>query len=149
VGKLYSVYPIVRLARFVRVDTSAVNMQTQITEDNDRETIRSRANGNDARGGRMPALGQDFLRDALSRLTGWSGNGQEIRRTFEIDESQHADLTERAKVFADALSLRADIRRVGGCTQVRIYDPGNGLTAREVALAARIEDAYRRVTNTR
>jgi pterin-4a-carbinolamine dehydratase len=124
-------------------------MQTQITEDNDPETIWSRANGNDARGGRMPALGQDFLRDALSRLTGWSTDTREIRRTFEIDECQHADLTERAKVVADALCLRAEIRRVDGRTQVRICDPGNGLTAREVALAARIEDAYRTVTRNR
>jgi pterin-4a-carbinolamine dehydratase len=124
-------------------------MHTQVTEYNDPETIWSRTNGNDARGGRMPALGQDFLRDALSRLTGWSGDCTEIRRTFKIDESQHADLTERAKVVADALSLRADIRRVDNCTQVRICDPGNGLTAREVALAARIEDAYRTVTGNR
>lgn len=97
----------------------------------------------------MPALGQDFLRDALSRLTGWSCDNREIRRTFEIDESQHADLTERAKVVADALRLRAEIRRVDGRTQVRICDLGNGLTAREVTLAARIEDAYRTVTENR
>lgn len=94
----------------------------------------------------MPALGQDYLRDALSQLAGWSANDQGIRRTFEIDDSQHADLTERAKIYADALRLRPDIRRIDGRTQVRICDPGDGLTAQEVTLAARIEDAYRTVT---
>ncbi|MQA27630.1 MAG: pterin dehydratase [Micromonosporaceae bacterium] len=94
----------------------------------------------------MAALGQDFLHDALSQLDGWSNDRHEICRTFDIDESQHADLTERAKVFADAFRLRPDIRRVNGLTQVRIAQHAEGLTATEVALAARIEDAYRVVT---
>ncbi|MGH3656634.1 MAG: 4a-hydroxytetrahydrobiopterin dehydratase [Micromonosporaceae bacterium] len=94
----------------------------------------------------MAAFGQDFLNDALEQLAGWSGDHHEIRRTLDIDDSQHADLTERAKVCADALHLRADIRRVDGRTHVRICDNDGGLTAREVALAARIEDAYRTVT---
>ena len=94
----------------------------------------------------MVAFDQDFLDDALSQLSGWSGDRHEIRRTFAITDSQHADLTERAKVYADALRLRPEIRRVNGVTQVRICDPDGALTAREVALAARIEDAYQTVT---
>lgn len=94
----------------------------------------------------MAALGQDFLHDALSQLDGWSNDRHEICRTFDIDESQHADLTERAKVFADVFRLRPDIRRVDGLTQIRIAQHAEGLTANEVALAARIEDAYRVVT---
>ncbi len=94
----------------------------------------------------MGALGRDLLHDALTRLGGWSGDTHEIRRTLEISESQHADLTERAKIVSDALRLRPDIRRVDGRTHVRICDPENGLTAREVALAARIEYAYHTVT---
>ena len=96
----------------------------------------------------MAALSQDFLQDALSQLSGWSTDNQEIRRTFDINDSQHADLTERAKVVADALRVRPDIRRVGGRTQIRIAQHAEGLTASEVALAARIEDAYRAVTRT-
>lgn len=90
----------------------------------------------------MAALGQDFLHDALSQLTGWSSDGHEIRRTLEIDESEHADLTERVKVYSDALHLRPDVRRADGRTHIRIR---GALTTAEVTLAARIEDAYRSV----
>ena len=94
----------------------------------------------------MGALGRDLLHDALSQLGGWSGDTHELRRTLEITESEHAALTEWAKIFSDALRLRPDIRRVDGRTHVRICDPDNGLTAREIALAARIEDAYQMLT---
>lgn len=97
----------------------------------------------------MVALGQDFLDDALAQLAGWSGDQHEIRRTFEIDDAEHVNLAERAKIFADALRLRPDIRRTEGRTLIRIRDDDTGLTARQVALAARIEDAYRAVTRTR
>ncbi|MGH3740177.1 MAG: 4a-hydroxytetrahydrobiopterin dehydratase [Micromonosporaceae bacterium] len=97
----------------------------------------------------MAALSRNFLHDALSQLAGWSGDDYEIRRTLEIDDSEHADLTERAKVYADALRLRPEIRRVDGLTQIRIQQPHDGLTVNEVALAARIEDVYRTVTRPR
>ncbi|MGH3716550.1 MAG: 4a-hydroxytetrahydrobiopterin dehydratase [Micromonosporaceae bacterium] len=93
----------------------------------------------------MAALGQDFLHDALAQLSGWSGDGREIRRTLEIDESEHADLTERVKVYSDALRLRPDVRREDGRTHIRICESRGALTAAEVTLAARIEDAYRTV----
>jgi pterin-4a-carbinolamine dehydratase len=67
-----------------------------------------------------------------------------------LDDTQHADLTERIKVVADALQVSPHIRRADGHTQIRLGTPdGNGLTAGEVTLAARIEDAYRTVTNNR
>ncbi len=95
----------------------------------------------------MLPLGRDDLRDALGQLTEWIGDAGEIRRTMRLDETEHAALTERIKVVADALQLRADVRRHDGLTQIclRTQD-GGALTAGEVSLAARIEDAYRSVT---
>jgi 4a-hydroxytetrahydrobiopterin dehydratase len=97
----------------------------------------------------MLPLGRDDLRDALSQLKDWIGDAREIRRTMRLDESEHAALTERIKVVSDALHVRPDIRRQDGCTQVCLRTPDGGqLTAGEVRLAARIEDAYRAVTRT-
>jgi pterin-4a-carbinolamine dehydratase len=92
-------------------------------------------------------LGRNDLRDALGQLKEWIGDSSEIRRTMHLDETEHAALTERIKVVADALELRPDVRRLNGYTQVclRTRD-GGALTGDEVSLAARIEDLYRSVT---
>lgn len=98
----------------------------------------------------MLPLGRDDLRDALGQLKEWSGDMQEIRRTMRLDEGQHAALTERIQVVAEAYELRPDVRRRNGFTEVRLRTPdGGALTAGEVTLAARIEDAYRSVTSSR
>jgi 4a-hydroxytetrahydrobiopterin dehydratase len=92
--------------------------------------------------------GADYLTDALALLAGWTHKGHEITRTLPLDEHQHAALTERIKVTADALQLRPEISRQGGETHIRLGAPsGEGLTAGEVTMAARIEDAYRAVTS--
>lgn len=88
----------------------------------------------------------DYLADALTLLAGWTRSDQEITRTLPLDETQHAALTERIKVAADALQLQPEIRRTDGETWIRLTTPeGAGLTAGEVTMAARIEDAYRTV----
>lgn len=92
---------------------------------------------------------RDYLSDALALLVGWTRDGKMIRRTLPLDDTQHAALTERIKVVADALQVRPQIRRSDGHTQIRLGNPdGNGPTAGEVTLAARIEDAYRTVTSS-
>jgi 4a-hydroxytetrahydrobiopterin dehydratase len=88
----------------------------------------------------------DYLNDALAVLGGWTRDGLQLKRILAIDDSQHAALTERVKVAADALSLRPDIRRQNGHTQIRVAGRNGVITAGEVTLAARIEDAYRTVT---
>jgi len=94
----------------------------------------------------MLPLGRDHLRDALNQLRDWSGDAREIRRTLRLDDSEHADLTERIKIVADALQLRPDVRRLDGWTQIRLSSPdGNALTQSEVTLAARIDAACRAV----
>jgi 4a-hydroxytetrahydrobiopterin dehydratase len=90
--------------------------------------------------------GDDHLSDALALLGGWTREDRLLRRTLTLDESQHAALTERIKVCADALRLRAEIRRLDGHTQIKLAAAnGASITEREVTLAARIEDAYRTV----
>jgi len=89
----------------------------------------------------------DYLTDALALLSGWTREGLHIKRILPIDDFQHAALTERIKVAADALHLRPEIRRLDGSTQIRLgATDGGAITAGQVALAARIEDAYRTVT---
>lgn len=101
------------------------------------------------RASRGPARHGDYLADALTLLAGWTRSDREITRTLPLDETQHAALTERIKVAADALQLQPEIRRADGETRIRLSTPdGAGLTAGEVTMAARIEDAYRTVTGT-
>ena len=89
---------------------------------------------------------RDYLSDALALLQGWTREGMELRRTLHLDESQHAALTERMKIVADALQVRPDVRRLDGRTQIRLRTPdGSALTSGEVTLAARIEDLYRTI----
>lgn len=92
---------------------------------------------------------RDYLTDALTLLAGWTREGRQITRSLLLDDTQHAALTERIKVAADALRLRPEIRRLDGHTQIRLGSPdGDAITEGEVTLAARIEDAYRTVTAT-
>jgi len=92
---------------------------------------------------------RDMLSDALAILTGWTREDRQLKRTFTLDDTQHAALTERVKVCADALRLRAEIRRLDGHTQVKLgAEDGTSITEREVTLAARIEDAYRTVIHS-
>ena len=89
---------------------------------------------------------RDYLSDALALLDGWTRDGWQIQRTLHIDESQHAALTERMKIVSDALQIRPEVRRLDGCTQIRLRGSGANLSANEVTLAARIEDLYGRIT---
>lgn len=91
----------------------------------------------------------DYLSDALTLLTGWTREGEQIRRTLVLDDTQHAALTERVKVVADALRLRPQISRRANRTQIQVgHGDGEPLTEGEVLLAARIEDAVRAVTGS-
>lgn len=98
----------------------------------------------------MLPLSRNDLHDALGQLKEWIGDAWEIRRTMRLDETEHAALTERIQVVADACEIRPDVRRLDGFTHVSLRTPDGGiLTSGEVRLAARIEDAYRTVTDQR
>jgi pterin-4a-carbinolamine dehydratase len=91
---------------------------------------------------------RDALSDALALLTGWTREDRQLRRVFTLDDTQHAALTERVKVCADAMHLRPEIRRLDGHTQIKLNaEDGAAITEHEVSLAARIEDAYRTVVD--
>jgi pterin-4a-carbinolamine dehydratase len=91
----------------------------------------------------------DYLADALSLLDGWIRDGREFRRTLRLDDTQHAALTERIKVVADALQLRPQIRRLDGHTQIKMCTTEDeALSNGEVTLAARIETMYRTIAKT-
>jgi 4a-hydroxytetrahydrobiopterin dehydratase len=90
---------------------------------------------------------RDYLTDALSQLTGWMRDGDCIKRTLQLDDVQHALLTERITVAADALGVRPQIRRLDGRTQIKVcHEADGGLTQAEVGLAARIEAVYTQLT---
>ncbi len=95
---------------------------------------------------RRDQSGVDYLSDALALLGGWSREGRDIKRVLRLDDAQHAALTERVKIVADALQLSPSIRRLDGYTQIRVGTPNGALTAGQVTLAARIEDLYRAIT---
>jgi hypothetical protein len=125
-----------------RFGDSQASNRPQAGNDAEREVaMRVRRGGKDHR---------DYLTDAFALLHGWTREGAEIRRTLRLDDSQHATLTESMKVVADALQLRAEVRRLDGHTQIRVCSPDDGdeLSAGEVALAARVEDLYRRITGS-
>lgn len=89
---------------------------------------------------------RNYLSDALALLHGWTREGWQIQRTLHLDDSQHAALTERMKVVSDAFQLRPEVRRSDGLTEIRVRSDASGLSASEVALAARIEDLYCKIT---
>ncbi|GGK16681.1 hypothetical protein GCM10010124_06630 [Pilimelia terevasa] len=90
----------------------------------------------------------DYLSDALALLAGWTRQGREIQRALPLDDSQHAALTERITVLADVLQVRPHVHRHDGCTLIRLLSPDDALNAVTVAMAARIENAYKVVTET-
>ena len=99
---------------------------------------------------RQRAARSDYLSDALALLGGWTRDGVLLKRVLVCDDSEHAALTERIKVAADTLRIRPTIRRLDGHTQICVEAPdGAAITAGEVTLAARIEDAYRTVVGKR
>jgi 4a-hydroxytetrahydrobiopterin dehydratase len=134
------------------VDTPRGSEQTgRHQKGNEEASIRPQA-GNDAwevaMRSRRGEHHTDYLTDALSLLDGWTRDGREFKRTLPLDESQHAALTERIKVVADALQLRPQVRRQDGHTQIRLCTPDDGaLSDGEVTLAARIEAMYRTIVH--
>lgn len=88
--------------------------------------------------------GNDLLQDVLRQLDGWNAEPTHISRTLTIDDRQHADLTERIKIFADALELNPYVKRHDGRTQIEV-NRTDGVTMSEIKFAARVEDAYQHI----
>jgi 4a-hydroxytetrahydrobiopterin dehydratase len=88
----------------------------------------------------MPTLlSAALVRDALTRLAGWTGDTGGIGRTIMLSTSEFSDFTERLKVCTDAMNHRPRIRRVGDHTQMWLCTAAEGgVTECDIALAARI-----------
>lgn len=95
---------------------------------------------------RRTAPDADYLSDALALLAGWHRDGAQINRTLPLDDAQHAALTERIRIFAEAFQVHPRVRRGDGHTLIGLDSSATGeLSAGEVNFAARIEDAYRTI----
>lgn len=96
----------------------------------------------------MPTLlDAEIVADALTRLSGWSGDTKGLTRTFTLDDAQHADFLERVKVTSDAMDHHPDIGRNGRATQVTLVTHSSGgVTELDIALASRITDLARFAT---
>ena len=88
--------------------------------------------------------GEDLLQDALKQLDGWNTDATHMSRVLQLDESQHASLTEWIKIYADAFEQRPDIQRSNGQTRIDVAG-ADTLTLSEVNFAARVEDAYQNI----
>lgn len=88
--------------------------------------------------------GEDLLQDAIQQLDGWNCDDTRMTRVLPLDDSQHANLTEWIKIYADAFEQRPDVSRSDGQTRILVSGIG-GVTLSEVNFAARVEDAYQHI----
>lgn len=95
----------------------------------------------------MSTLNDEIVHNVLAQLDGWRGDAHGIHRVLDVSDAEHAELTERIKVVADAMRLRPALRREDGLTTICLSpSTGDRIGPAEVTLAARIESAYRSVS---
>jgi pterin-4a-carbinolamine dehydratase len=81
-----------------------------------------------------------MVRDALSRLSGWTGGPDGIGCTLRLSPGEYGDFTERLKVCSDALGHRPVLERAGETLQIWLRtDDEGGVTTSDITLAARID----------
>lgn len=96
----------------------------------------------------MPTLLDDRLvADALTALTGWSGDAQRIVRTVPVSGTVAEGLLADIAVTADAMDHHPEVERSGGAVvlTLRTHSAG-GVTEYDIALASRIDDLIAKVT---
>jgi 4a-hydroxytetrahydrobiopterin dehydratase len=91
----------------------------------------------------QPKLSDDEVREGLGGLPGWTRTGDEIEKTYELASFPEAiDFVRRVAVLAEDANHHPDLdvryRKVR--VALSTHDSG-GLTALDLALAARIEGA--------
>ncbi len=84
---------------------------------------------------------ENVLLDALRELNGWEADDGRLARTLPLDESQHAELAEQIKIFADTLNVRPDVSRSDHATLIVLSRAG-GVSLTDVTFAGRVESAY-------
>lgn len=84
----------------------------------------------------------NVLLDALRELNGWVADGDgRLSRSLPLDDSQHAELAEHIKIFADTLGVRPDVSRTDEATLIVLASEG-GFSLTDVTFAGRVETAY-------
>ena len=83
----------------------------------------------------------NVLLDALRELNGWEADDGRLARTLPLDESQHAELAEQIKIFADTLNVHPDVTRSDHATLIVLSRDG-GVSLTDVTFAGRVESAY-------
>ena len=95
----------------------------------------------------MSTLNDEIVHNVLAQLDGWRGDAHGIHRVLDLSDAEHAELTERIKVVADAMRLRPSLRREDGITTIDLTpSTADRIGPAEVTLAARIETAYRSIS---
>ncbi|MQM26919.1 pterin dehydratase [Glycomyces albidus] len=84
----------------------------------------------------------NVLLDALRELNGWVADDGRLSRSLPLDDSQHAELAEQIKIFADTLGVHADVRRIGDATLIVLAREEGGFSLTDVTFAGRVETAY-------
>jgi hypothetical protein len=84
----------------------------------------------------------NVLLDALRELNGWVADDDgRLSRSLPLDDSQHAELAEYIKIFADTLGVRPDVSRTEEATLIVLAGDG-GFSLTDVTFAGRVETAY-------
>lgn len=83
----------------------------------------------------------NVLLDALTELNGWVADDGRLSRSLPLDDSQHAELAEQIKIFADTLGVRPDVSRTDEATLIVLAREG-GFSLTDVTFAGRVESAY-------
>lgn len=98
----------------------------------------------------MPTLLDDRLvADALTALTGWSGDAQRIRRTVALSAEQGDQLVREVREAADAMNHHPEVNRTEHeITFVLWTHSVGGVSEYDIALASRIDDLVTRAAGT-
>lgn len=83
----------------------------------------------------------NVLLDALRELNSWVADDGRLSRSLPLDDSQHAELAEQIKIFADTLGVRPDVSRTEEATLIVLAREG-GFSLTDVTFAGRVETAY-------
>jgi 4a-hydroxytetrahydrobiopterin dehydratase len=96
----------------------------------------------------MPTLLDDGLvADALTALSGWSGDAHQISRTVALEDAAAEALLAAVAVTAAALNHHPDVERAPGAVVFTLSThSAGGVTEYDVALASRIDDLILKVT---
>lgn len=96
----------------------------------------------------MPTLLDDRLvADALTALTGWSGDAKRIVRTVPVSGASAEELLAEVAVTAEAMNHHPDVERSGGAIVFGLSTHSEGgVTEYDIAMASRIDDLISKVT---